>query len=492
MYYYLLNKVYEINNKIYFPCLAFIKDKTWNDYGYKTLFRVYHFKTRSNSYELGYYRIMNEKGDPENLLPFFDNLSSDYCSLAVSEDFYLNLFQREPENIKSILLDLNDISVKPEYFELFKLNDCFNKSILRGVSIDYIKKNYASIISGTSEVYNQEFTYACKFGDSSNSQKIKFSFIPLNKEQPYFPYRINCLVGKNATGKTITLAKLALSLCDGQTEKVIKEFPEGRPQYRKIIAVSFSMFDTFEHPNDNEEEQNDKYNINYYYCGFHNPSGKLMTEIQKQERLNKSFNKLKNNEELYSYWLSLLTKFLSPFIISQITESLSNKVSFEDLLRIVSLSSGQYILFYFVTHILANISINSLILFDEPELHLHPNGISQLFEILTDILNKYKSYCILATHSPIIIQQIPKKYINVITRVNNQQTVTKPIYETFGENLSRITRDVFENIDVESFYKQELLTAWKGLYKNVNNVKKIFNDDLSLQATLYLENLKNE
>lgn len=56
-------------------------------------------------------------------------------------------------------------------------------------------------------------------------------------------------------------------------------------------------------------------------------------------------------------------------------------------------------------------SPNSLLLFDEPETHLHPNMIFKLVKSLYKILETEESYAIIATHSPIIIQQVPSKNI---------------------------------------------------------------------------------
>ena len=64
------------------------------------------------------------------------------------------------------------------------------------------------------------------------------------------------------------------------------------------------------------------------------------------------------------------------------------------------MSSGERILLYNIFNILAKISFNSLIFFDEPETHLHPNAITELIAGLMFILETFQSFAIIATHSP--------------------------------------------------------------------------------------------
>ena len=60
------------------------------------------------------------------------------------------------------------------------------------------------------------------------------------------------------------------------------------------------------------------------------------------------------------------------------------------------------------------ITENSLIIIDEPENTLHPNFEIGFIKILNNILEKYNSFAIIATHSSIIAREIPSKFINII------------------------------------------------------------------------------
>jgi len=67
-----------------------------------------------------------------------------------------------------------------------------------------------------------------------------------------------------------------------------------------------------------------------------------------------------------------------------------------------------------LSEIISNIEENSLILFDEPETHLHPNMIFKLLKVMYSLLDDNNSYLIIETHSPIVLQQIPSKNVQII------------------------------------------------------------------------------
>lgn len=141
---------------------------------------------------------------------------------------------------------------------------------------------------------------------------------------------------------------------------------------------------------------------------------------------------------------------------------------------------------YVITEILAHIKQNSILLFDEPEMHLHPNAIANFIRMIEDILKKFDSYAIVATHSPIILQEIPGRYVNVFEKQGNIPMVYKLGIESFGENIDVLTEQVFKTMEVNDNYKQVL----KNLSENhsYKSVLSIFENKLSLSATTFLLN----
>ena len=117
-------------------------------------------------------------------------------------------------------------------------------------------------------------------------------------------------------------------------------------------------------------------------------------------------------------------------------------------------------------------------------MHLHPNAVASLFQVLSEVLNKHKSFALIATHSPQIIQEIPEKRVIVFERHGNVTSATSLEGETLGENISNLTRHIFEAYEIPSHYK-------KVLNKLANNhayqeVLKMFPKGLSMNAKSYL------
>jgi predicted ATP-dependent endonuclease of OLD family len=141
-----------------------------------------------------------------------------------------------------------------------------------------------------------------------------------------------------------------------------------------------------------------------------------------------------------------------------------------------------------MTEVIAKIDKESIILFDEPEIHLHPNAIANVMRMFNSILEEFDSYAIIATHSPIILQELPSKNIIVLDRMDDQLFTRTPEIECFGENVSLITRDIFDVTSKESFY-QSFFTRLKEKGKTKEEIEELFDDNLSLNATVFLESL---
>jgi len=154
------------------------------------------------------------------------------------------------------------------------------------------------------------------------------------------------------------------------------------------------------------------------------------------------------------------------------------------------LSSGQSFLISTITEVIANIRENSLLLFDEPEMHLHPNAIANLMRAIDSILIKFDSYAIIATHSPIILQEIPSRYVRIFDRVGSIPYVRRLNIESFGENLDLLSEEVFQTKDVKGGY-MEVLKQLSNIY-DYDYILGLFNNNLSLNAKAYLYNIYNE
>ena len=62
---------------------------------------------------------------------------------------------------------------------------------------------------------------------------------------------------------------------------------------------------------------------------------------------------------------------------------------------------------------------------------------------LSDLLTKRNGVAILATHSPVVAQEVPSNCVSLMFRPGGQIQIERPEIETFAENLGALTREIF-------------------------------------------------
>lgn len=507
---------------IQYPAIVLYKD-SWDDFNYKTMYNVRFFKDSTESERIGFLKILHRK-DIVTILPEkFDKLSDDYCSLGTI-DYYCKMKKCFKNASKNLLEKLSDCAINEEIKNKFADSEGFKDSLLRHASSEKALEEGSNIINGLSSEFNSRFSFDCEIGNFKNKHSIFFNFEKGKSE--FLPYRIICLIGKNGSGKTQYLSKLALGM-SGEKPELKKGFDPGRPLFSQVIAISYSIFDSFEKPSlkISSKDQNEGEKFSYVYCGFKRADDSILSyeEIQVQlyesivkiieigkikdwsESLTPVFdenvllnliNEIKINEKIYEIFIDdLLENLDEKMNIKIYNESIKNIFKkIVDVTNFLHLSSGQSTILNFATNLYSNIRKETLVIYDEPETHLHPNGIYQLISILYDILNKTNSYAIIATHSPIIIQQIPSKYVRIFTQLDNYIEIQQPSLETFGENLTALTNEIFGNNMHDEYYKKilEKIVDKPTVFQREITIDDLFEGDLSLNARIFYEGKKNE
>ena len=149
------------------------------------------------------------------------------------------------------------------------------------------------------------------------------------------------------------------------------------------------------------------------------------------------------------------------------------------------LSSGQKIVLSILANIFEHLKKNSLLIIDEPETHLHPSLIAAFMHSIRLMLEKFESYAIIATHSPVILQETPSKFVQILEGSNIRPKVGHLRNESFGEEISTLTEDVFKvSFEESNFYKTLNELSSKG-YKT-KEIDEIFEKRLGMTARSFL------
>jgi predicted ATP-dependent endonuclease of OLD family len=107
------------------------------------------------------------------------------------------------------------------------------------------------------------------------------------------------------------------------------------------------------------------------------------------------------------------------------------------------LSSGHKIVLLTITRLVETVEESTLVLLDEPEAHLHPPLLSAFVRALSDLLINRNGVGIIATHSPVVLQEVPRSCVWKVRRTNFRVEADRPEIETFGENVGILTREIF-------------------------------------------------
>ena len=492
---------HEIPNE--FPCLLLVYNEGWNDYNQHTSFDVFFYQNEVKKHHIGKTKLIIKREllpddwdldqhlyIAEFLQDEIDELSVDYCSLGQSEDYYRNLSRYIPDTnqLLSLLWNLKDVAAYPTLQDLFENEPLWDNSLIRYNEAESMLRIGRLILSNMPTDGRQTFTYRFKpnYGEIETiPTDITFDF----DDTSLFPRRIFALIGKNGCGKTQLLSSIPQNIKFQNPNSFV-----GRvPSFSKIIAVSNSYYDTFEIPKKSAE-------FNYIYCGLSkydddNPHERI--PLKKPEIIISIIDNcetIKRRGLIKDFIDILKCVFDTALIEGYTTSNLNGETYFNTLVldkRLKSMSSGELSLFYIFSTIVRNIRLESLILFDEPENHLHPNAISKEISAIYTLLRKFNSYAIIATHSPLIISEIRADNVFLLDKEESMCNIRKIGVETLGANLGSLTNYVFNNNSIPEHYKQIIKELKRDDYTYSEIVKAIQSDDmpLNLPLSMYLNAL---
>jgi predicted ATP-dependent endonuclease of OLD family len=387
-----------------------------------------------------------------------------------------------PNNYEDILFAIGDVALFHTKLEEFENTDGFKSSLIRNDDAERTLRLIKHKLDNRdlSQLFMFDYTFKPKYSNDSISVHFDFN----NNE--ILADRIYAIIGKNGTGKTQLLTSLPINISQNNKDY----FEPYVPMFSKMITVSYSIFDRFAIPRKTSK-------FNYVYCGLKNENGEILNERQLIMRFHRTWKTIESLERI-NKWRTILLNFIEPEILDEILIKKETITSYRNLHEVSItgfnkvkdfLSSGQNILLYIITEITANIRFDSLLLYDEPETHLHPNAISQLINTIYELVEEFQSFCIIGTHSPLIVQELLSKNVYVLERTGNVPNIRRIGIESFGENLTTLTEDVFGNKEIPKQYKRIIdeQIQYGRSYEDIVSLIQYDEVPLSLNVKLYIK-----
>jgi predicted ATPase len=492
------------------PLVILIQDN-WDDYGFQTTFHA-TVVTESGPLELGSVKILhvNQESGSTPIESSFSRLSEEYCSLGQTMSYYETLRSLGDEVSDQILVGLRDVVRNSAILTEFQHKQGFEKSLLRGSSAERVLLDAPVFLRSTGIWRSDEppDQVAVEFFTTVGGNRFQFN---LNfRSGGEIPGRLSALIGYNGSGKTRLLANIAMLNATPQQDR---DDPEFIAKYGQIVrrfsfggtfAVSFSAFDDFELPGRNaaERQKVSDRREEYIYCGLRrlrsdDIEDTILSESDRQIRLKSSREIIESFEQALRRiqvsdrrkafvealtLLSMEPSFSRLNLLSALTQTDDEPLQFFKYL-----STGHKIVVNVITQMAAHLQKKSLVLFDEPESHLHPPLLAALLKSLRLILERTDSFCLLATHSPVVLQETPRSFVQIIRRNGPKTHIVPPQIETFGENVGTLTHEVF-NLDSSKNDFHDVLSTL-AMEKNLAQIEALFGGPLGFQARSYLYSL---
>lgn len=511
---------YKISINGYIPTqacnAAYLLSDTWDDYSFKTLFKLIVFDERSTKHELGSVKIgfngQISGWTSESIPDQFSTLPNTFFSLGQDADYYKNLIENlSPEVTSNILTSLGDVVHNPDLLQSIENQSVFRTSLLRTVNPSSIEYQFTRILRHEAALTDYNFFYE-KIADSLYSGiKIDFQVVPNSKP----PSNIHILIGRNGVGKTTILNNMVNALLPNRNpEGAAGRFATSpvfgiditlaQNYFSGVVSVSFSAFDPFEPP---EDQTNSSLGLRYHYIGLK----KRLSEIEEHKRGLKDKDDLcndffKSSKICFTLtakrerWIKAITKLESDtnfaeMDLNQLIEVYNRDLS--DDKRTYSataysyykrMSSGHAIVLLTITKLVETVEEKTLVLLDEPESHLHPPLLSAFTRALSDLLVNRNGVAIIATHSPVVLQEVPKTCVSIIQRTRLSGRVDRPEGETFGENVGILTREVF-GLEVTKSGFHDLLKRAVNEGKNYDEISAEYHNQLGFEGKILLRSM---
>ncbi len=475
----------------------------WNDwFTWVTQFYVVVVTQDNQRIDIGHVKIArggmtHESPTTSELLPnTFLRLEEPWFSIGQTENYYEQLNELGEQYRDWYLNAIRDIAKHPAMLNQYANEVVLQRSLLRDIDIDRVRNRFNRLANGDVALSNYAFHFTFPQDPRSPDAPPQLIFQVTPSSNP--PSNVHVVIGRNGVGKTrcfdyLSRAFLGLPARDGGPVGEIGSIASMGPArpfsgrghgFAGLVTVSFSPFDEYGalvSPNSNID-------VKYSYIGLIKESAGQISRAAQND-IEYTALTIKGRAELAQDFLKSISacrgaarrrRWLhavelleaDPLFLAanakEVIDDASEGWETRTLNWFRRLSSGHSVVLLIITQLVELVEEKSLVLIDEPEGHLHPPLLSAFVRALSALLINRNGVAIIATHSPVVLQEVPRSCSWVLNRTGHAARVDRPDLETFGENVGTLTREVFGlEVTQTGFHRLISEAVQQGGYENV-------------------------
>ena len=498
---------------------AYLVIDNWDDwFCFRTMFTLIVFDASGDKHVPGSVKIgqagllpsawsetLPQGSRTPNLPTQFSSLNpAVFFSLGQDEDYYATLNTLEPNFRNSLLVGLCDCAYDLEIFQDHKTEVVMEQSLLRSVHETNVCNRLHRLAHGNVELTRYEFEYTLSSPSSHDHvprpppTTLKFLVEPNSTP----PTNVHVIVGRNGVGKTRCIQSLINTLLQRYDEDAppgtICQLGSNRDEwsFAGLVSVSFSAFDRYSPPPAGDLR------FPATFVGLRAQimadDGTLIDTLKNTQDLEQDFVRSLarcRTEPRRSRWLrAVQTLATDPLFAEADAERLLNlddEVAWEETVAkfFSRLSSGHAIVLLTTTRLVELVDERTLVVLDEPEGHLHPPLLSAFIRAIADLLVARNGVALISTHSPVVLQEVPRSCVSMLRRIRTCSYVERPPLETFGESAGVLTREVFGLEVTASGFHQLVSAAARQSNSTFESIEAHFNHQLGAEARAFARSL---
>lgn len=481
---------------------AYLFTDGWNDwFKFQTLFFLIVADSAGQHHTIGDVKIGRVGLLPSDVIApgqrapdpprTFDRLDESFFSLGQGEDYYLALDALGPQMRDLVLMGLRDCAFDLQIFQQNLHEQVMQDSLLRSVAASTVRTRLHRLTRGDAQL--SEFHFRYQFPPVAGLPGPILDFDVFPESQP--PSNVHVLIGRNGVGKTRCMSMMVEALLQrpeagsahGSIELISTDPLEDTWAFSGLVFISFSAFDDLNlTPLEGDSIEFQRVGLRHDLNTTPGTVGGIKAPADLATDFRKSLARCSDGPKV-DRWRAAVRALETDALFAEANFSLILDGPFDDQWEprveglFKRLSSGHAIVLLTVTRLVELVDEKTLVLLDEPEGHLHPPLLSAFIRCLSDLLVKRNGVAIIATHSPVVLQEVPKECAWKLRRAGQTSVAERPTVETFGENIGLLTREVF-GLEVTRSGFHELIERAVGEGLSYDQVVARFDGKLGLEA----------